>query len=178
MFRALGKLSLWLTLLSLLFWSGVVYHILSSQPVENPPVGYPANSTECKARWADVIAYAEVAAQARVYCDNYYAVLGDRSTPLLTRLLERTGNRIAWQLVDEYVASYPPQPGETVNGAQMIAAIGTSRIIAVAFEAVTKADDPSTMSRRVFTRCLLDNVRRVRSQQELSGLQSQCMLRR
>lgn len=165
------------TLISLGIWSGVSWYILHQQPVIAPPTGYPATVAECRQRWSQGLPYMEVKAEVLRQCDNYYAVLGDRDAPLLLRLKYRSVQRVADQVIDEFLASYTPQAGTAITAQDVMTTVGKGRIMHILYEAIAQADDPPTLHRKAQSRCLLDQSRMVRSYAELAELPIKCARR-
>ena len=177
LFRFLKLFLGYTTLISLGVWSGVSWYILHQQPIIPPPAGYPANVAECRERWSQGLPYMEVKAEVLRQCDNYYAVLGDRDAPLLLRLKYRSVQRVADQVIDEFLASYTPQPGTTLSPQDVLNTVGSGRIMHILYEAIAQAGDPPTLRRKAQSRCLLDQSRMVRSYAELSELPIKCARR-
>lgn len=173
--RFFGRFFGLLTLISLFFWAAVAWHVLSAQPVSDPPAGYPANVAECRVRWAQTLQYPEQRKAALGYCERYYALLGDRTAPIVARLREQVLTRFASLLIMEYMDKNPPQPGETVTGPQIIATMGTTRIAQLLAHVVTNASDPHMIVDKAEARCRLDEVHRASSLQALAEIEQKCL---
>lgn len=178
MFGALAKGFRWLTLLSLLFWSGVAVYIGMSQPVERPAADLPATYAECAGRYAAASPYPEIQAEVRKLCGSYYAVIGDRSIPFHKRLYARVVGRIVDDMIVTYLAKYPPQPGERVDGPQMLAKLGTPALLGFAWESVTEADKPSPASQSGYLACQIRQTRAAASQVDVLNVPMMCPHRR
>lgn len=177
LFRFLKLFLGYTTLISLGIWSGVSWYILHQQPVIAPPTGYPATVAECRQRWSQGLPYTEVQAEVLRQCDNYYAVLGDRGAPMILRLKYRSVQRVADQVIDEFLANYTPQPGTTLGPQDVLAKVGKGRIMHILYEVIAQAGDPPTLHRKAQSRCLLDQSRLVRSYAELAELPIKCARR-
>ncbi len=172
--RLLSRLIGWTTLISLLFWGWLAWSIVNEQPQTPPPPGYPANVAECRARWAQPIAYPEVRAEALRQCDRYYALLGDRSAPFLARLREQVVTRLSSLIIMEYLQNHTTEPGEVITGQTVVAALGTRRIGELLLHTITNASDPYLTPDMAEGRCRLDEVRRIQSSYDLSMLPLTC----
>lgn len=168
------RLFLLVTLVSLVFWAGVAWHILQVQPHSEPPPGYPANVAECRVRWAQPIAYPEVRAQALHECERFYALLGDRTAPVLQRLQAQVILRLSSLIIMDYLDLNPPEPGQVVTGRDVVETIGVKRVGELLVHVVTHADEPYLAVDKSEARCRLDEVRRVQSQYDLSMIEVKC----
>ncbi len=178
MFKFIRRLITWLTLISLIFWAGVAWHIVNVQPKSDPPAGYPANVAECRVRWAQPITYTEVREEAYRQCDRYYALMGDRTAPYMARLREQVLTRLTSLIILEYMEKNPPQPGETVTGQDVVATLGTKRIAQLLVHVVTHASDPYMIADKAEARCRIEEVRRVQSVYDLAMLETKCQRQR
>ncbi len=178
MFRFLGRVFRWFTLVSLILWAGVAWYIVQQQPVSTPPAGYPATVEACRANWALPLQYAEVRKQVLAECNSYYALLGDRSTPLLERLRVQVVGRIVSGLISDYLEKFPPQPGEVITGPRMIEALGYKHIGQLLLLSVVEANKPYAPIDLAQARCRLDETRRVQSAYDLAQVPAKCVLPR
>lgn len=178
MLRFFRRLFTWLTLASLVFWAGVAWYIVQQQPVSAPPAGYPASVAACRAEWALPVQYEEVRQQTLAACDRYYALLGDRSAPVLERLRAQVIGRLVSMLISDYFERFPPQPGEVVTGPRMLEALGYRHIGHLLLLTVADAGKPYTAADLAEARCRLDETRRVQSQYDLAQVPAKCVLPR
>lgn len=178
-FRFLRRLIGWTTLISLVFWAGVAWHIVNVQPVSELPSGYPANVAACHSQWADTIAYPEVREEEGRQCDRYYALMGDRTAPWLERLRAQVVVRLQTMMVTEFLKTYKPVEGQqAISGDQVVATLGSKRIAQMLVDVVTKAREPYAVSDKAEARCRLESVRSVQSAYDLAMVPVTCARQR
>lgn len=174
--RLVFRLFRLVTLISLLFWGGVLVYILAAQPVVKPPSDMPQSFADCTGSYAMASPYVEVQAEVKRRCADYFAVMGDRAAPLHKRLYARTIGRIVSQMVTTYLAQYPPQPGQRIGGPQMLEKLGTDSILRFAYQSAREADLPPSAAQIKPLACLLKNARAVVSQYDFQNLPTSCPL--
>jgi len=148
----IGRIFKLLTGLSLFFWGGLFLYLMIVQPVTPPPSGWPAGYNECVAQWGNPGNM--TALQER--CGEYYALLGDRNAPFLSRAKAQVVGRLSGKVIDAYLSEVRLQPGQVV---------GSSDIMA-------DTAPPARLERQ--QRCMLDKVRQTRSRPSNEALQQQC----
>ena len=162
----------WLTLISLILWAGVAWHVVRQQATELPPRGWPETYTDCVATWG------KDRPQVATRCATYYAVLGDRSAPWLRRLQQQTQGRIIEKVMATYLQLYPPQPGEMVDGKIVLSRLGAGSIAPMVYEAIREAKLPPTTARRAHERCLLEETRKAPEGTPNIAIQQRCPMLR
>jgi hypothetical protein len=161
MFKFLRRLFAILTLVSLLAWGGVAVHLVRAQYRDVPPIGWPPDYGACLQKWSKTVLDAEKAAQIANRCAEYYALLGDRDTPLLKRLQQQVQGRLTESVVNAYLLlGEAPEPGQAVTPSMIINALGTQRIMHLFYRTIFEAGDPPSMNRRLQGRCVLEETRR------------------
>lgn len=161
MLKFLRRLFAVLTLISLFTWIGVVMHMVRAQYVDVPPLDWPSDYAGCVQRWSKTERDAAKAEQIENRCAEYYALIGDRSTPLLKRLQQQ----VQWRLTENIINAYlllgePVEEGQAVTPAMIVKALGTNRILHLFYRTIAEAADPPSMSRRLQGRCVLEETRR------------------
>jgi hypothetical protein len=173
--KFLRRLFGWFTLISLMVWIGVAAWIVLVQYRDAVPVGYPSTYADCVAQWSNTVADGAKAAQIKTRCGDYYALLGDPGAPVVKRLQQQVQGRLTEKIVDAYLKSNPPQPGETVSGADVVAALGSARILELFYQAVVESPDPPSVKRRAQLRCALEETRRAQMVVDPNYITQNCM---
>lgn len=166
----IGRIFKLLTGLSLFFWGGLFLYLMIVQPVTPAPAGWPAGYNECVAQWGNPGNM--TALQER--CGEYYALLGDRNAPFISRAKAQVVGRLSGKVIDAYLSEVRLQPGQVVGSSDIMAQLGSSRIAGMLVDVVREADTapPARLERQ--QRCMLDKVRLARSRPNTEALQQQC----
>jgi len=164
------RLFRYLTLVSLLFWGGLFIYIMIKQPAEVAAPGWPRDYNECVQQWGQPGNMAAV----QLRCGDYYAALGDRTSPFLSRAKAQIVGRLSDKIIQAYLSEVRLVPGQVVGGADIIKTLGTARVTGMLVDVVRESGEPASATRKKQLACLLDKTRQSPARLSESTLQQQC----